>query len=376
MTAVTEQMDNPQRGLENIRVERAPAHVTTTVGDTVLSGINTVESGIEQPDTEWHRNESNVVMVLTLSQSAERDNEVQQEQTWNLDPREQLQVINGVKYASLVSFDDFPSEDYRRMATLLWFSHWAVLADDESGFTVLEHYAWDGEFFWGVIVDALSPRVWRDVIVVDEADLSFRCLIDMKRVRQVGEVFKGFRVFPMHRSFKETCMSTYGGIERTADVRTLQICALCRQSVWKRGEAGTSFMRTQYVGNEPFLFRTFVMKTGAHHHNGIKVKSERRTLLALGRFMRYHRLCCYNLTETAHDRVSVGISAIFAHLEVCHGFNCEQEPIFSYKLRVLIEDRESGLWVVAYTEHVLRVCVALLMAVYSDYRLWYVPLTL
>lgn len=69
-------------------------------------------------------------------------------------------------------------------------------------------------------------------------------------------------------------MSTYGGTERTLNVRMLLICALCGQSVWKRAEADTSSMLTQYFVNGPFLFRTFVMETGPHHHIAIPKSSE------------------------------------------------------------------------------------------------------
>lgn len=41
---------------------------------------------------------------------------------------------------------------------------------------------------------------------------------------------------------------------------------------------------------------------------------------------------------------------------------------------MLIEDREYGLWVVAYTERVLRMCASLLMDMYTEYRLWVVPI--
>lgn len=58
---------------------------------------------------------------------------------------------------------------------------------------------------------------------------------------------------------------------------------------------------------------------------------------------------------------------------MCHGFKCEQEPILSYKSRTLINYRESGLWVIAYPELVLRFCATILMAAYVEYRLWYVP---
>lgn len=102
ITAVTAQIDNPRRALGNIGVERASVPVTTTVGDPVVSGINTVGSRTEECNMESHRIESNVAIALTRSQSAERDNEAQQAQMSDPDPREQLQVINGVQYAAPV----------------------------------------------------------------------------------------------------------------------------------------------------------------------------------------------------------------------------------------------------------------------------------
>lgn len=68
-------------------------------------------------------------------------------------------------------------------------------------------------------------------------------------------------------------MSIYGDTGRTANVRTLPSCELCRKSVWKRGRAGTSSMPMQYVGKEPFLFHIFVMKTCPHHHITVRKSS-------------------------------------------------------------------------------------------------------
>lgn len=127
----------------------------------------------------------------------------------------------------LLFHEDFLLDDYRIIATIPWFSRRAVLADVESGFAALEHYEWDEEFFWGVRVDALSSRVWRDVFAVDEAYLSLRGSFYNKLIQFVSEVFKGLSSLP-HRSLKETWMTTCGDIERTANRRTFQICALFR----------------------------------------------------------------------------------------------------------------------------------------------------
>lgn len=61
-------------------------------------------------------------------------------------------------------------------------------------------------------------------------------------------------------------------------------------------------------------------------------------------------------------------------MEVCHGFNYEQELIFLNKLRALIENGDLDIWVVAYTERVVRLCEGLLFSTYNEYCLWYVPL--
>lgn len=93
-------------------------------------------------------------MVLTRSQSAERENKAQQAQTNDPDPREQLKVIYGVQDAAPVSSDNVLLEDYRRISTIPWFSRRAVLTDVESGFGALEHLRGTARSFR---VSALTP---------------------------------------------------------------------------------------------------------------------------------------------------------------------------------------------------------------------------
>lgn len=90
-------------------------------------------------------------------------------------------------------------------------------------------------------------------------------------------------------------------------------------------------------------------------------------------FLQYQLMCRYNLSETARGRLLVRISSNYGHLEVCYRFLFEQEPFFAYKSREFIPDRDTGLWVVAYYERVVRVCARLLMAAYGEQRFWYVP---
>lgn len=58
---------------------------------------------------------------------------------------------------------------------------------------------------------------------------------------------------------------------------------------------------------------------------------ERRTLSALGRFVPFHLLCCYNLRQKARDRLLIRILAKYACIESFRGFLSEQDPVFAYK---------------------------------------------
>lgn len=244
MTSLTAQMENPRRPRGNSGVGRALQPVITTVDVPVAFGINMVGSRTEEHDRASHRNGSSADMVLTGSPSAKHDNETQQVQMSASDPREQLQVIKGVHYAAPISFDDILPEEYRRIPTIPWLSHWAaVLTDAESRFAVLEHYAWVGEFFGGASVDALSLQVCLDIITVYEADLSFQGWFDSKRVRHVSEDFKGLSSLP-NSPVIEGDMDVYLWPYRTYGERTYVTFVLCRQSVCNHGEAGTSFMPT------------------------------------------------------------------------------------------------------------------------------------
>lgn len=91
----------------------------------------------------------------------------------------------------------------------------------------------------------------------------------------------------------------------------------------------------------------------------------------MGRFVPYHLMGCYNLSESAIDRSFSIITASYIVIEVFHGFKREQETNFSYKSHARIDDTQSGLWIVVFIE---RVCVALLIAAYSEFRLWFLLL--
>lgn len=85
--------------------------------------------------------------------------------------------------------------------------------------------------------------------------------------------------------------------------------------------------------------------------------------------MTYHFIGCYNITKRVHDRMFVRIPVEFDALRICHGMKVEQGPVFSYKYRALINDHQSIVWVVAYTERVVCTCALMLSAAYEQYKL-------
>ena len=62
----------------------------------------------------------------------------------------------------------------------------------------------------------------------------------------------------------------------------------------------------------------------------------------------------FGLTEACRDRLLVRILPRMAGLAYCQGFDVEQELVFPYYGSLLLDDENRPLWVVVYTERVLR----------------------
>jgi hypothetical protein len=257
---------------------------------------------------------------------------------------------------------------------LPWFTRAAVLADAANGFEYLGKYAWNDEFYWGVDVAALGSRVWRDIVAVDDIDLAGRDSVASRKVRLIRDVAKGmsalcggevidddldvdlwkYRYFG-ERSYVHNLVALADDLPAEWDGQFMvHEDALC----WERAIIRSEFRYKRMSDSEVW---------------SVHAPWERRTLSALGRFVPYHMSCCYNLTEAARDRLIVRLPVAYRTLQACQGFVFEQEPVFSYLSHRFIADRGTSLWVVAYTERVVRLCAALLVHVYSEYKLWYLP---
>ena len=54
-------------------------------------------------------------------------------------------------------------------------------------------------------------------------------------------------------------------------------------------------------------------------------------------------------------------------------FLFDQEPIFLWKAQPLINAPQSRIWVLDYSERIIRVCMAMWRLDYSEFRLWFLP---
>lgn len=104
-----------------------------------------------------------------------------------------------------------------------------------------------------------------------------------------------------------------------------------------------------------------------------QVRWEWRTFSKVGRFVPYYLCCSYGLRESGRNQFSICITPTYRNLELPRGFRFEQESIFTYKSRQFTHDRGTGLWVLAYTERVVGVWTALIVAAYDEFVLWHLP---
>lgn len=63
-------------------------------------------------------------------------------------------------------------------------------------FAKLVRYSWDGKFFSVITMDALSSRMWRDALAVDEVDLQNGGALEARRVRKIKNICKGISCLP------------------------------------------------------------------------------------------------------------------------------------------------------------------------------------
>jgi len=293
-----------------------------------------------------------------------------------VDRRAVYYEIGGIRFPPPQSYDDVSNDDIIGIAATPWFSRCSVLAGAADNYEVLNLYSWDGQFFWGEDAACLRSRVWRELFATDDGDLNTRGSHAAKRAEHVKHIRQGLaslRHTPLIEDGRDVDLWRYRTYGEIPYVENLCGISQGRLAAWRNRFVVDEHALCWHRSILPSDFR--YRRRADTDYWDTQIRLERRALSVMGRFVPYHLRCVWNLREHARDRLAVKIPESYAELAMPHGFRFEMEPLFSYKSGALIQDRDSGLWVVAYTERVVRICSGLLFDVYDTYRLWWVPPT-
>lgn len=212
------------------------------------------------------------------------------------DPGGLPQVLGGVTYAFPLSYDVGPPDEYCAIASIQWFSRTTVHADAKTDLEQFVHSPWDGQFYWGLETEALSSRVWRYIIVVDDIDLSYYGYAESKCTGQVAKVAK--------------CMPALDGrllVEEDVNVelwcyRYYLECPYVENLCALPAELVVSWLGRYMVHPDGICWTSAVLPARFRYMERMgspywteQVRWERCTLPANGLFVTYQFCCCYGL---------------------------------------------------------------------------------
>ena len=124
----------------------------------------------------------------------------------------------------------------------------------------------------------------------------------------------------------------------------------------------------------PLLRADFRTTRKSHSYEFVEmIKWERKTRTRTGFLVPYQMVEIDRITHRARIGRYVKIPDWFGEVEVCRGMQVDLPPVLTYRGIELIDDPESGLWTVFYSEWLVKIAVFLLWEVYDQCRLWFLP---
>lgn len=124
-----------------------------------------------------------------------------------------------------------------------------------------------------------------------------------------------------------------------------------------------------WVWTKPQLVVDFRYQRKRGSYWTVFVKNERRLRSKHGRPIPWQCLSTFGVGRDFLSRAFCALTPFWSRIEVPRGMCVELPMVFSYKMREL-HDPNSGYWVVAYTEMVIKTAAFLLFEVYDNFRLW------
>lgn len=264
------------------------------------------------------------------------------------------------------AYDDASIEnDVKLFAEAPWFNRDSLR--DEG---LIRRYAVDGWLPGNIPVDAVFTVCWRNQFACHRRD--FR----IPRGRSAADVRAGFAELAMSGYNRlltfslcdpaETGMFVYRTNGEVEYLRRLNVLPDILLEEW-RGQSAVApaalcFPRPQLVKE----FR-FSRKQGSYWT--AFVRNERRSRSKYGVAVPYQCLNTFGLKGEYFQRAFPRLNQAWQRIEVPRGCNVELPPVFSYKSCEL-KHRDSGWWVVAYTEMAAKTAAFVLFDAYDQFRLW------
>ena len=255
-----------------------------------------------------------------------------------------------------------------------WFDIEAI----DHGDAVRHYVRAAGDLPGKIPLDAVTTWCWRNQFVPWNADLftddASAAALEVARAEFIRRAFEGVEristLEPVDAAFSGMFLyRTFGEMDCLEAVRGINPE---RIAAWRGQDL---ILDEAWVRDKPQLKAEFRYTRKAGPHWTINCKNERRLRSKYGRPVPYQCLSTFGVRRSFFERAFCALTPYWSRIEVPRGCAAELPPIFSYKMRELM-DPASGWWVVAYTEFAVKVAAFVLMDAYDRYRLWALSPTL
>ena len=259
--------------------------------------------------------------------------------------------------------------DYTRESELFGAAPWfdRDMIDND---ILIKRYATDGWLPGMVPVEAVTSWCWRMQYACRDNDLfvSVRVSREQARAKFARAAMDGFhriktwtRVFP-----SQSCFFMYRTAGEQEYLERLNRIPAATIEAW-RGKCEVN--NTAWCGAHPLFAAEFRYLDKRASYWTDFVRHERRMRAKYGLAIPYQCLTAFDMQDDFRVAGFPRLTSFWRRIEVPRGCCAELPPVFTYKAEQLM-DPESGWWVVAYTEFVLRVAAYLLFDAYDNLRVW------
>ena len=283
----------------------------------------------------------------------------------------------GVEYPPPTTFDfvGYEAADDGAIAVLTgapWFDS-RTFRD----FAQISRYVTDWFLPGDVPVAALYSRVWRNNFMLRDSEISHHNLSRGLTARQqyIKEVLahiyriRGTVIFDGSEN-----VDTWAARSNHEDGYVRRLAALPNSALenWRGRFMVTQlallFVRTLLRMEFRYLRKSTV--SNAHVFSQY-IRSERRIRSRHGLIVPWQHQEFNRMSQGARRANVIPVTSHWRSIEVPRGFYAELPLVFSYVTSRFLDDRDSGFWVLAYTEFAAVTAAFLLWDAYDNRRLWY-----